>query len=296
MHFTLRAKDLTFLVLAASACAANPSPNRTPSSAANDIRADAIGCLDTLHASDTVETIVKMTAAPQDPKIALPLNFENFFARSFHARFKAPSKLPLSVVAGGEPCDSLGSRCAAGILDIGAVAYVTARANGSLVVTNIVDETLTEDFAAGIRSTLEAMSKNRDVPWLESADSIPLVLTFGPDDEPDTVPATRYVFKAKIPRYDLPFTYAMMPSAGIDPKYPTRAALAGIEDSVVLAFTVSANGSIAPESMDFVSGNYREFVLSAADALNETRYHPAHLGDCAVATRIRQRFVFKSPH
>jgi TonB family protein len=163
-------------------------------------------------------------------------------------------------------------------------------------VTDVVDATLTESFADSIRSTLEAMSKNREVPWLERLDSIPLVLTFVPDDQPDTVPATRYVFKAKIPRYDLPFTYAIMPSAGIVPKYPTRAAMTGVEDSVVLAFTVRANGSIAPQSMDFVSGNYREFVLSAADALNDARYHPARLGDCAVATRIRQRFVFKSPH
>jgi hypothetical protein len=291
-----RAIGLTFVVLAASACVANPSPARTHSSAANDIRPDAIGCLDTLHASDTVETVVKMTAASQDPKIALPPNFENFLAQGFHARFKAPSTLPLSVVVGSEPCDSLGSRCAGGILNIGAVAYVTARANGLLVVTHLVDETLTEDFADSIRSALAAMSKNRDVPWLERTDSIPLVLTFVPDDQADTVPAARYVFKAKIPRYDLPFTYAAMPSTGIVPKYPTRAAIAGIEDSVVLAFTVRANGSIAPESMDFVSGNYREFVLSSADALNHARYHPAHLGDCAVATRIKQRFVFKSPH
>ena len=286
---------LTFVVLAANACATNPSP-RTPSSTANDVRADAVGCLDTLHASDTVETIVKMSVASQDPKIALPPDFESFFAQGFNARFKAPSKLPLSVVIGAEPCDSLGSRCAGGVLNIGAVAYVTARGNGSLVVTDVVDETLTMDFADSIGTALEAMSKNRDVPWLEQKDSIPLVLKFAPDDQPDTVPSTRYVFKAKIPRYDLPFTYAMMPSAGIAPKYPLRAAIAGIEDSVVLAFTVRANGSIAPQSMDFVSGNYREFVLSAADALNEARYHPAHLGDCAVATRIRQRFVFKSPH
>jgi TonB family protein len=237
-----------------------------------------------------------MTAASQDPKIALPPNFESLLSQGFQARFKAPPKLPLSVVVGGEPCDSLGSRCAGGILNIGAVAYVTARANGSLVVTEVVDETLTESLADSIRSTLEVMSKNREVPWLEHLDSIPLVLTFAPDDQPDTVPATRYVFKAKIPRYDLPFTYAVMPSAGIVPKYPMRAAIAGVEDSVVLAFTVRANGSIAPQSMDFVSGNYREFVLSAADALNDTRYHPARLGDCAVATRVRQRFVFKSPH
>jgi TonB family protein len=296
VHLRLRAIGLTFVVMAASACAANPAPNRRPSSTANDVGADAIGCLDTLHASDTVETIVKMTAASQDPKTALPPNFENFLAQGFKARFKAPSKLPLSVVIGDEPCDSLGSRCAGGILNIGAVAYVTAHSNGSLVVTDVVDETLTEEFADSIRSALGAMAKNRDVPWLEHADSIPLVLKFAPDDQADTVPEARYVFKAKIPRYDVPFTYAMMPSTGIVPKYPSRAAIAGIEDSVVLAFTVRANGSIAPQSIDFVSGNYREFVLSAADALNDSRYHPAHLGDCAVATRIRQRFVFKSPH
>jgi TonB-like protein len=296
VHLTLRAVGLASVLLAASACAANPSPNRKPTSTTNDLRADAIGCLDTLHASDTVETIVKLTAASRDPKIALPPNFENFLAQGFRARFKAPSKLPLSVVVGDEPCDSLGSRCAGGILNIGAVVYATARANGSLAVTNVVDETLTAGFANSVRSALETMSKNRDVPWLEHTDSIPLVLTFAPDDQPDTVPEARYVFKAKIPRYDLPFTYAMMPSAGIVPKYPTRAAIGGIEDSVVLAFTVGANGSIVPESLDFVSGNYREFVLSAANAVDEARYHPAHLGDCAVATRIRQRFVFKSPH
>jgi hypothetical protein len=296
VHLRLRALGLTFVVMAANACAANPTPNRRPSSTENDVGTDAIGCLDTLHASDTVETIVKMTVASQDPKTALPPNFENFLAQGFRARFKAPSKLPLSVVIGDEPCDSLGSRCVGGILNIGAVAYVTAHSNGSLVVTDVVDETLTQDFADSIRSALGAMAKNRDVPWLEHADSIPLVLRFAPDEQADTVPEARYVFKAKIPRYDLPFTSAMMPSTGIVPKYPSRAAIVGIEDSVVLAFTVRANGSIAPQSMDFVSGNYREFVLSAADALNDSRYHPAHLGDCAVATRIRQRFVFKSPH
>ena len=196
MHLRLRAIGLTFVVTAASACAANPTPNRKPSSTANDIGADAIGCLDTLHASDTVETIVKMTAASQDPKTALPPDFESFLAQGFRARFKAPSKLRLSVIIGNEPCDSLGSRCAGGILNIGAVAYVTAHSNGSLVVTDVVDETLTEDFADSIRSALGAMAKNRDVPWLERADSIPLVLKFAPDDQADTVPEGRYVFKA----------------------------------------------------------------------------------------------------
>jgi TonB family protein len=295
VRLNLRAIASTLLALAIVACATNPSSNRKASSAANAIRAESIGCLDTLKVSDTIQSIVKMTAASQDPKITLPANFESFFAQAFQSRFKPPPKLALSVVRGGEPCDSLGSRCAQGVLNIGAVAYVTVRANGSMGKADVVDETLTRDFADSIRATFDAMSKNRDVPWLEHVDSIPLIVTLGPDDQPDTVPAARYIFRAKIPRYDMPFSSAMMPSAGIDATYPLRAAIAGIEDSVMLAFSVRADGTIAPESIDFVSGNYREFVVSAAEALSKTRYHPAHLGDCAVATRIRQRFVFKSP-
>lgn len=291
MRHQLRA--LSLACLAASACATSPSPNRKITSAANAVRADSIGCLDTLTVSDTVETIVKMTATSQDAKVTLPPNFENFLAQGFQARFKPPPKLPLSVVVGGEPCDSLGSRCSGGTLDIGAVAYVTARANGSLGSVGVIDETLTAGFADSVRSTLVAMSKHNEIPWLEHADSIPLILRFAPDDQPDTVPAERYVFRARIPRYDVPFTYARMPSAGIDPKYPMTAAIAGVEDSIALAFTVRADGSIAPGSIDFVSGNYRDFVLSAVDALGDARYHPAHLGDCAVATRIQQRFMFK---
>jgi hypothetical protein len=36
-------------------------------------------------------------------------------------------------------------------------------------------------------------------------------------------------------------------------------------------------------------------VSSVLDALGQTKYHPAHLGDCAVATRMKQRFLFKLP-
>jgi len=70
---------------------------------------------------------------------------------------------------------------------------------------------------------------------------------------------------------------------------------AGVQDSVTVAFTVRADGTIAAESMDLVAANYSEFVVSVLNALARTRYHPAHLGDCAVATRMKQRFMFKVP-
>ena len=109
------------------------------------------------------------------------------------------------------------------------------------------------------------------------------------------VPPERRVFKAKVPRYNVPFRYATMPAAGVDAAFPFTARLAGVGDSVTIAFTVDANGMIAPESLELVRATYRDFVSSVLDALGKTRYHPAYLGDCPVATRMKQRFLFKVP-
>jgi TonB family protein len=132
-------------------------------------------------------------------------------------------------------------------------------------------------------------------PPVGNNDSVPIVIQIEPEEAPDSVPAVRHVFSAKIPRYDWPFTYAAMPAAGVNADYPFAARLAGVQDSVTLAFTVDADGVIATESLELVSANYRDFVTSVLDALSRTRYHPAHLGDCAVATRMKQRFLFKVP-
>lgn len=293
MHLHFSAVALTPLVFAA-ACATNPHARNKVASARRSA-ADSIGCLDTLHAADSISTIIKMTVAPQDPKVVLPRDFENLFVEEFRVHFKVPANLPLSVVMGSEPCDSLGSRCVGGVLSVGAVAYATAHNDGKLSRIEVVDAALTPRFADSVNSALESMAREELVPPMGDVDSIPVILRIVTEEEPDTVPAVRHVFKAKVPRYDWPFSYASMPAAGVDAKYPFTARLTGVEDSVTLAFTVESDGTIAAESIELVSANYRDFVTSVLDALGRTRYHPAHLGDCAVATRMKQRFLFKVP-
>lgn len=239
--------------------------------------------------------IVRLSLAPQKVDAKLPPDFEELFAEGFRRYFKAPPRLPLSVVMGWEPCDSLGTRCAGGVMSLGTVAYFTARGNGTLSDLLIVDESLAPALAESMRTALTLMARSHDVPWLVSIDSIPLVATLAPDDEPDTTATPRDIFKAKVPRYSVPFAYAAMPATGIDASYPFRASLAGVGDSVTVAFTVRADGVTAPESIDLVAATYGEFVSSVVDALEKTRYHPARLGDCPVATRIKQRFVFRFP-
>ena len=202
--------------------------------------------------------------------------------------------MPLSVVMGVPPCDSIGLRCVGGYLDIAATAYATAHFDGRLSGIQVVDPTLTPAVADSVLSVLASIGKEQLSPGTE-ADSIPIVIHLETDANPDTVPALRQIFRAKVPRYDYPFRYASMPESGLEPRYPFGASLAGVGDSVVMAFTLDAEGRIVPTSLELVRATYRDFIVSVLRALERARYHPARLGDCPVSTRASQRFVFRPP-
>jgi hypothetical protein len=270
-------------------CATNPGANRKSVSAT-----PAIGCLDTLHAADSIWSVVKLSVTPQDTAQKLQSDFEAFFAQEFRRRFRVPSKLPLSVVMGAPPCDSIAARCMGGYLDLSAVAYLTAHCDGKLSDIEVIDATLTPDLADSVRSALEKMSREALGPSMD-ADTMSLIVRLEADPDPDTVPETRHVFRARVPHYALPFRYASMPAAGVEPRYPFAAQLAGVGDSIALAFTVDSEGKIAPESLELMHAGYRDFVASVVTALEQTRYHPARLGDCPVSTRMSQRFLFAPP-
>jgi hypothetical protein len=236
-----------------------------------------------------------MSVTTIDSETKMPSDFEGLFVEDFRTHFKAPSHLPLRMVVGSPPCDSLGSRCAGGLLAIGAVAYATAHNDGTISDIQVVDLALTPALADSVTAALRAMSTAASVPSTGEAESVRLVMELAPEAYPDSVPAERRVFRARVPRYDLPFRYATMPVAGVDARFPFTARLAGVGDSVTIAFTVDADGMIVPESLELVRATYRDFVSSVLDALSKTRFHPAYLGDCPVATRMKQRFLFKVP-
>ena len=236
---------------------------------------------------------MRMTVAALDSAVKLPSDFEGMFLDGFRAHFTVPKKLPISVVTGWQPCDPLGFRCASGVLNLSAAVYVTARNDGTLSDAKVIDESITPSLADSLRSALVAMSRAKDVPPTGEAETIALAIRVGPVPA-DSAMGTSHLFKAVIPHYSWPFSSAVMPETGVNPPYPFSAWMAGIEDSVAVAFTVDADGRVAPESIDLVSAHYREFVASVVKVLVKARYHPAHLGDCAVATRIKQRFVFKA--
>ena len=236
-----------------------------------------------------------MSVASQDTSQRLPPDFEGMFAEEFRSHFKIPAHLPLSVVVGSPPCDSLGSRCAGGTLSMAAVGYATAHTDGKLSDIQVVDAALTPALADNVKSALNTMSEAGTVPLTGEVESIPLVIEIATEASADTIPPERRIFKARVPRYDIPFKYASMPATGVDARFPFTARLAGVGDSVTIAFTVDSNGMIATESLELLRATYRDFVSSVLDAIAKTHYHPAYLGDCPVATRMTQRFLFKAP-
>src|SRR5688572_7932486 len=150
-------------VIAANACATTSSPRSNPARAR---RVATIHCLDTLRASDSITTIVKMSISAQDSAVQLPADFEAMFVNDFRSHFRIPGKLPLSVVTGWQPCDPVGSRCVGGVLSLGAVVYVTAHDNGTLSDATVIDETMTPALAESLNAALVAMSRAKEVPPL----------------------------------------------------------------------------------------------------------------------------------
>ncbi|HEV7387247.1 MAG TPA: energy transducer TonB [Gemmatimonadaceae bacterium] len=282
---------LLAVVLCVDSCAVNPTAKPGVSSSRRAVAA----CLDTLRATDSISKVVKMSIESLDTNTALPPDFEGLLIEEFRHAFKAPSHLLLSVVMGTPPCDSLGGRCMGASLNLAAVAYATAHNDGRLSDIAVVDASLTPTLADSIASALQTVSKARGGPPTGEVESIHLMMQIGPEENLDTVPALQRILVAKMPRYELPFRYATMPATGINPSYPFKARLAGVGDSVTIAFTVEPDGAVASESMELVHANYRDFVSSVLEALGNTRYHPAYLGDCPVATRMTQRFMFRLP-
>src|SRR5258705_301237 len=97
----MRLRSLALILAALSivvACSSNPS--RRPAGSASRSGSASRGCLDTLQASDSIATMVKMSVAAQDSAVRLPRDFEGMFVEGFRSHFTAPKTLPLSVVTG----------------------------------------------------------------------------------------------------------------------------------------------------------------------------------------------------
>jgi hypothetical protein len=268
-------------------------PDR-PQPASSVVR-DTVGCLDTLHATDSVNAVIKMTVKPQDSKTKLPPDFDGLFVQEFRSRLKAPSNLALSVMEGWAPCDSASHKCAGGVLLFGSQAYATAHSDGAVSRIVVIDLALTPALADTVRIVLLRMANDKAVPFFNGPDSIPLNISIDIEQHPDTVPVWRHLFRATIPHYASQFSPAEWPKNARGPKYPSIAERSLVQDSVALTFSILSDGTVAPQSVDLQAAHYTDFVRAVFDRLANVRYVPGRIGSCPVATRGMQTFLFKIP-
>jgi hypothetical protein len=277
------------------ACAAVRFSEPDPPHSASGALRDTVGCLDTLHATDSVTAVIKMTVKPQDSKAKLPPDFEGLFVQEFRSRLRVPSNLPLSVMEGWAPCDSTSHKCAGGVLMIGSQAYATAHRNGAVSRIAVVDFALTPALADTVRVVLQMMAKDKAFPFFSGPDSIPLVISIHTEERPDTVPVGRHLFRAAIPHYAYQFSPAEWPNNAKGPRYPSIAERSGVPDSVALTFSILSDGTVAPQSVDLRAAHYTDFVRAVFDRMATVHYVPGRIGSCPVATRASQTFLFKIP-
>lgn len=257
---------------------------------------DTTACLDTLHASDSVSAVVTIRVRPQDPKTTLPPDFEGLFAQEIGSRLRGPRSLHLSVMVGWNQCSSGSPGCTGGVLTLGSQAYATAHSTGALSRIGVLDFSLTSALSDSLRTVLERIGQEKmSPPFFNGKDSIPLKISIGVQQHFDTVPPYRRLFRVNLPHYNLPFTGAEWPKDAKAPKYPSIAESRGVGDSVAVTFTVLADGTVPPESIEVLAGRYIEFIRAVFERLATARYLPARIGGCPVASRGFQSFAFKVP-
>lgn len=290
-----RVAALALLLVPIVAGAATHFTSTSSSAAPWTVARDTTGCLDTLHASDSVSAVVTMNVRPQDPKTMLPPDFEGLFVQEVRSRLKAPGSLLLGVMIGWNQCDSARQRCAGGVLMLGSQAYATAHPIGGLSRIGVIDVSLTPAFSDSVRKVLERIGQEKmSPPFFNRKDSIPLKISIGVEQHSDTVSPYRHLFRVTLPHYNLPFTLAEWPKNARAPKYPSIAETRGVGDSVTVTFTILADGTVAPQSIEVQAGRYIDFIQSVFARLATGRYLPAHVGGCPVATRGSQSFTFKT--
>ena len=233
-----------------------------------------------------------MRVRPQDPKAKLPTDFEGLFVQEFKARLKVPGNLPLSVMQGLAPCDTVQKFCAAASMLLGSKAYATAHPGGTLSGVRVVDRSLTPVFSDSVKSVLLAMNNERLIPFFQSSVSVPIEITIEAEEQADTIPRERWLFRVLLPRYRLGFRHADWSEHMEPPKYPRTAEMSGIGDTLDLTFTILPNGKVAATSVDLLTGRYRDFVEAVLLSLARSPFTPARIGECRVAEWVKRRFIF----
>jgi hypothetical protein len=260
--------------------------------AAYMVKADTVGCVDTLRATDTIAAVVKVSVRHQDTTAKLPEDFEGLFAQEFKSRFRPPQQLPLSVLHGDPPCDRDKNVCSSATPIVHVVAYAVVASDGTIQHLGVLSPSLNKELADSVRSALMSMSKANMVPFFQTEKTLPLTIIVNSEDTPDSVPPVRRLFRAKLPRYSLQFRHAQMAENSPRPKYPGPAERAAVGDTLQFQFTIMPDGRVAPQSVDVLRAHYREFLVTMGDALSRSVFQPAKLGACPVAEWVTQTYQF----
>ncbi|HEV2750554.1 MAG TPA: hypothetical protein VGV12_08535 [Gemmatimonadales bacterium] len=273
---------------------------QTPAPACNPMAppAQVIQALRTLYGQVRVER----GAAPTVRTYAAQL------LRALAYRLALPSPLKLGVWSGGSY--SRTDSASALPLDTGWIhpdlalgAYLVINRTGTLRRLVLAQTTLVPGLDSAVLAPLQAAVDTSVLPAaLLEGDRDSVVLYFATSIRADSSRGLAGLDSGAVvqplARVSLPHVrlqrgpQLVRGSAWLD--YPRRAGLdIPADGKVLMEFTVSADGRVAPGSLRLRDGTSPEFVAEVYDATARMRFEPAKSGDCAIALVVDEIFRFR---
>lgn len=255
---------------------------------------------DSVHVVVTAVAKVDSTLDSRAP--ALPADFLMYVVEAVRTHFTPPAEMTLGVLGSSMPGppttwmheDLLhGPKPFQGPVSVPSAlrvdAYFTLNAHGTPRDIRVGHSSLNLPLETGIASAIAAIVPDDYGMIPPNADGTRIHLHV--DAAPFDFKTEQPFFATWLPVFRMERPAAAPGNAAL-PVYPSNARFAGIGDTVLTRFVIDRSGRAIPGSIDISRLHYRDFMDAVVPVILRTKFRPAVVDGCNVASAVGQAFVF----
>lgn len=242
----------------------------------------------TVAPTATVRVVAAVSLAPTDSAQRLPPRFVPYVLDALQQHYVVPAKIDVPVLGehfldrddGRSPVTDDGDvRLPAQVLpNLYVHAYFTLHGDRPPSDIAIGGGSLSPALEASVVNAITALTPDELGPLPDGVREVRLNLLV--DVQPAHAPYPPALFVTDLPVY----TVDRVPQrAGQQVVFPKSATNAIVDDSLVVRYVVDETGRVVPNSVEFLSGRYREFSQAILAWLPTAHFTPARVGGCPVA-------------
>lgn len=250
------------------------------------VRADS-ACA-TVTPSGTARVVAAVSLVPADSTQRLPPTFVPYVLDALQQHYKVPAKIDIPVIGeqflngddGRPPFDDDGNvRLPARVLpNLYVHAYFTLHGDRAPSDIAIGGGSLSPALETSVVNAIAALTPDELGPLPDGVRDVRMNLIVEAREAHFPYPPALFIT-------DLPvYTLERAPGrAGQQVVFPKSATNAIVDDSLVVRYVVDEQGRVPMNSVEFLSGRYREFSQAILAWLPKAHFTPARAGGCPVA-------------